>query len=83
MQAPVLARGIIALYFMFLAAYAVLRVPYLLRGITRSTRAWKRLERKRRELEAQVAQTKAALAERRSGEEDGPPACDPSARGEP
>jgi hypothetical protein len=67
MRAPVLARAIVALYFMSLAAYAVLRVPYLLRGIRRSTRAWKRLERKRRELEAQVDEAKAALAERRSG----------------
>lgn len=73
MAAPVLFRGIVALYLMLLAAYGVLRMPYILRGILRLTPAWKRLHRKRRELEVQAAEAKARLAERGSSEKEQPP----------
>jgi len=56
MKAPVLFRLGVALYLMLMAAYVILRVPHIYR-------IWKRIHRRRQELEAVLAQATAVAKE--------------------
>lgn len=56
MKAPVLFRLGVALYLMLLAAYVILRIPHIYR-------IWKRIHRRRQELEAVLAQATAVAKE--------------------
>ncbi len=59
MQAPVWFRLGVAIYLMLMAAYVILRVPHIYR-------IWKRTGRRRKELEALLAEARAAAEEARA-----------------
>jgi hypothetical protein len=58
MHASAVFKCIVAFYLILLAAYVVLRLPYVWRGIVRKTPAWDRFRRHRSELEAMALKMK-------------------------
>jgi len=61
MRMPRACRLVVAVYLMALAAYAVLRLPYCLRGMMRQTPGWEHLRRQRAELEKMTREKKCGL----------------------
>lgn len=55
LRAPLMFQTVIALYLGSLAVYAVFRLPWMYRVLMRQTPRWRRLKRRRKELEEEVA----------------------------
>ena len=64
-HAPDVCRGIVAAYLILMAAYAVLRLPYMCRGIMRRTPRWDRIRRQRSDLEAMALNMKREIEQAR------------------
>jgi hypothetical protein len=73
LRAPTAFRVIVALYFMSLAAYAVLRTPHLYRRVRYHSERLTRIRQKRKELETLVAEAKARREQGKDAQGTGAP----------
>ena len=60
---------LVAIYFILMAAYIVLRLPYHCRGILRKTPEWDQIRRHRSDLEAMVSDLKRQIEQARTADE--------------
>lgn len=67
MPLPDIAKFVFLGYFLFMAAYIVLRLPFLMRGMLRKTPAWDQLRRDREELARMVSEKRKESEEKREG----------------
>jgi hypothetical protein len=74
LNAPAVVRVVVAVYLMSLAAYAVLRLPFVCRRIRGSIREWDRLRRQRVELETAVQKMRTEIQQAKSSANADPPA---------